>query len=189
MLDRLLLLIAFHKYKAGKANIVADALSRRYTLITSLDAKLLGFELIKELYATDPDFGDTFNVLPWQNLEHYYNSQGFLFFKDKLCIPACSLRDLLVREAHGGGLMGHFGVVKTLSILQEHFYWPRMKRDVEHKVQRCITCHHAKSKINPYGLYMPLPIPSAPWVDLSMDFVLGLPKTKYGHDCDTSTFS
>jgi hypothetical protein len=28
-----------------------------------------------------------------------------------------------VREAHRGGLMGHFGVVKTLNVLYEHFYW------------------------------------------------------------------
>ncbi|XP_071923188.1 uncharacterized protein [Coffea arabica] len=45
------------------------------------------------------------------------------------------------REAHGGGLMGHFGVAKTLSILQEHFYWPRMKRDVERHTQRTRQGH------------------------------------------------
>jgi hypothetical protein len=33
------------------------------------------------------------------------------------CVPNCSMRELLVREAHGGGLMGHFGVRKTLEIL------------------------------------------------------------------------
>jgi hypothetical protein len=32
------------------------------------------------------------------------------------------MRELLVREAHRGGLMGHFGVVKTLDVLHEHFY-------------------------------------------------------------------
>jgi hypothetical protein len=45
-------------------------------------------------------------------------------------VPNCSMRELLVREAHGGGLMGHFGVRKTLEILHEHFFWPRMRRDV-----------------------------------------------------------
>jgi hypothetical protein len=57
-----------------------------------------------------------------------------------------------------------------------------MKRDVERFVQRCITCHKAKSKLNPHGLCTPLPVPSAPWEDISIDFVLGLPRTKRGRD-------
>ena len=48
----------------------------------------------------------------------YYRHEGFLFRKSKLCVPHSSLRELLVREAHGGGLMGHFGVAKTLGIIQ-----------------------------------------------------------------------
>ena len=40
----------------GKENIVADALSCMYVLISTLDAKLLGFEHIKELYANDHNF-------------------------------------------------------------------------------------------------------------------------------------
>ncbi|KAH9648159.1 WD REPEATS REGION domain-containing protein [Citrus sinensis] len=51
--------------------------------------------------------------------------------ENKLCVPHSSLRELLVREAHGGGLMGHFGIAKTLNVLKEHFFWPHMKRDVE----------------------------------------------------------
>ncbi|XP_071924833.1 uncharacterized protein [Coffea arabica] len=170
------------KYKTGKTNVVADALSRRYALITTLDAKLLGFEFLKDLYATDSDFGEIFVSLPQHSREHYFISQGFLYYKDKLCIPKSSMRTLLVREAHGGGLMGHFGIAKTLMILQEHFFWPRMRSDVERHIERCVTCHQAKSKVHPYGLYTPLPIPHEPWIDLSMDFVLGLPRTRKGHD-------
>ena len=47
-----------------------------------------------------------------------------------------------------------------------------MKRDVERICGRCITYRHAKSRVQPHGFYTPLPIPSEPWVDLSMDFVL-----------------
>jgi len=44
-------------YKNGKENIVVNALSRRYALLTSLQTKLLGFEFVKDLYATNSDFG------------------------------------------------------------------------------------------------------------------------------------
>ena len=86
----------------------------RYTLITTLEAKLLGFEFIKDLYATDSDFGEIFIFLPWRTCEHYFISQDFLYYKDKLSVPMSSMRALLVREAHGGGLMRYFGAAKTL---------------------------------------------------------------------------
>uniref|UniRef100_A0A2N9FBE6 RNA-directed DNA polymerase n=1 Tax=Fagus sylvatica TaxID=28930 RepID=A0A2N9FBE6_FAGSY len=50
------------RYKQGKENVVADALSRRYALLSILDTKLLGFEYIKDLYAQDSDFGEVFNA-------------------------------------------------------------------------------------------------------------------------------
>ena len=48
------------RHKKGKENVVADALSRRYILLVHMDAKIHGFALIKELYATDLDFKDIF---------------------------------------------------------------------------------------------------------------------------------
>jgi hypothetical protein len=42
-----------------------------------------------------------------------------------------------VREAHGGGLMGHFGARKTLDVLHEIFFWPKMKHDVERVCELC----------------------------------------------------
>ena len=111
--------------------------------------------------------------IPRVHISKFYKHNDYSFKESKLCVPSCSMR-----EAHGGGLMGHFGVKKTLDILHQHFFWPKMKRDVNHICGRCITCRKAKSKVSPHGLYTPLPAPSESWVDISMDFVLGLPRTK-----------
>jgi hypothetical protein len=54
-----------------------------------------------------------------------------VFRANKLCIPASSVRLLLLQEAHGGGLMGHFGAKKMADILAGHFFWPQMRKDVE----------------------------------------------------------
>ena len=107
---------------------------------------------------------------------------GFLFRTTKLCIPACSIRNVLLQEAHAGGLPSHFGVKKTLDMLSDHFFWPHMRRDVQRHVEHCITCLKAKSRINPHGLYTPLPIPNVPWEDISIDFILGLPRSQRGRD-------
>ena len=80
------------KYKKGKENVVADVLSRRYALLTTLDSKLLGFEFIKELYVSDHDFGNVFasctNGIVFND---FYVFEGFLFKKNRLCVPNCSL--------------------------------------------------------------------------------------------------
>jgi transposase InsO family protein len=78
--------------------------------------------------------------------------------------------------------MGHFRVKKTEDVLAAHFFWPKMRHDVERYVSRCMTCNKAKSRLNPHDLYMPLPIPSVPWEDISMDFVIRFPRTKRGRD-------
>ncbi|WVZ63377.1 LOW QUALITY PROTEIN: hypothetical protein U9M48_013014 [Paspalum notatum var. saurae] len=152
------------KHKKGKDNVIADTLSRRYTMLLQLDHRIFGLESIKEQYAYDEDFKDI--MLHCKTWDKYVINDGFVFRANRLCIPVGS-------EAHGGGLMGHFGAKKTEVVLSTHFLWPKMRQDVE---------RFAKSRLNPHGLYMPLPVPSTPWKDISMDFVLGLPRTKRGMD-------
>ncbi|XP_051117869.1 uncharacterized protein LOC127242392 [Andrographis paniculata] len=94
----------------------------------------------------------------------------------------CSLRDVVVVETHEGGLMGHFGRDKTLGALHEHYYWPKMKHDVESYVNKCVVCKITKSHAQQHGLYTPLPIPEAPWTNISMDFIMGLPRSMRGND-------
>jgi hypothetical protein len=78
--------------------------------------------------------------------------------------------------------MGYFGAKKIEDVLTGYFFWPKMRRDVERFVARCTKCQKAKSRLNPHGLYMSLPVPSAPWEDISMDFMLGLSRTRKGRD-------
>jgi len=89
---------------------------------------------------------------------------------------------LLIREVHEGALAGHYGENKTTVMLKEHFYWPNLAKDVQDILKRCATCQAAKSHSPPQGLYMPLPIPTSPWEDVSMDFILGLPGTQRNKD-------
>ena len=116
------------KHKRGKDNIVADALSRRCGLITQLDAKVLGLESVKTLYANDSDFKEPFSkCIVGKGWDKFYVHDGFLFRTNKLCIPACSLHNFLLQETHAGGLAGHFGVKKTVDMLSNHFFWPHMR--------------------------------------------------------------
>jgi len=45
----------------------------------------------------------------------------FFFKRNKLCIPKGTLRDLIIKFAYGGALVGHFNVNKILGILKDHF--------------------------------------------------------------------
>ena len=67
------------RYKQGKENIVADELSRRYVLISTLDARLLGFECIKKLYANDLDFNIEYQACEKTTSGKYFRHGGFLF--------------------------------------------------------------------------------------------------------------
>jgi hypothetical protein len=70
------------KYKQGKENIVVDTLSRRYVLLSTLDARFLGFEHIKELYKDDSDFANVYNACETSAYGNFYklleNSDLFL---------------------------------------------------------------------------------------------------------------
>ena len=66
--------------------------------------------------------------------------------------------------------------------VEHQLYWPSMKRDVGNIVAHCMVCAFAKQVKKNAGLYTPLPVPTRPWDDVSMDFVLELPRTVRHHN-------
>jgi len=169
-------------HKSGKLNQGADALSRRHLLLFQLDTCVLGFKNLKSLYATDEDFGELYATCQRHPKDDFMIQDGYLFKSIRLCIPKHNTRELVIREVHSRSLTGHDGGNKTLSMLQEHYYWPGMSKDVQDILKRCTICQVAKSHILPQGLYTSLLVPTAPWVDVSMDFALGLPNTQHNKD-------
>jgi hypothetical protein len=106
-------------------------LFRHHTLLSQLDAKILGLESIKDLYATNSYFAEPYSkCCGGKGWEKFHLHDGFLFRANKLCIPDCSVHIFLMPEAHAGGLMGHFGAKKTEQVFADHFFWPKMRRDV-----------------------------------------------------------
>nr|GEX38191.1 reverse transcriptase domain-containing protein [Tanacetum cinerariifolium] len=70
---------------------------------------------------------------------------GYLFKGARLCIPLCSLREAIILKGHASGLAGHFERDKTVALLPEKFYCPKMELDVNRLLERCRTCHIAKT--------------------------------------------
>ena len=109
-------------------------------------------------------------------------SNGLLMKADPMWVPERedSLHRLrVIKEVHNQPAVGHPGVKQTLNMIRRHYYWPAMRGDVEQYLRNCHVCKRAKSARDAYnGLLQPLPVPERPWVDLTMDFVVGLPKSQ-----------
>ncbi|GJR09796.1 RNA-directed DNA polymerase [Tanacetum coccineum] len=118
------------KHKSGVTNLVVDALSRRRPLLSKMQVSVLGFEKIKDLYQEDVFFSKVINLCINGPYKEFIFQEGFLFYGNRLCIPDCSLRLEIIKETHKGGLGGHFGRDKTVSLLKDRFFWQKMMKDM-----------------------------------------------------------
>lgn len=107
---------------------------------------------------------------------------GMLLRGSQFCIPKSSMRENVIKENHSGGLAQHFGRDKTISLVNKHYYCPQLQQDVKKFVQSFRACQMEKGTKQNIGLYQPLLVPERPWEEISMDFVLGLPRTRRRHD-------
>ena len=100
---------------------------------------------------------------------------GFILHNGRIFIPASStLWPQILATAHGAG---HEGVQKTLHRLSASFYNANANKLVREFILGCATCQRNKwEHLHPAGLLQPLPVPSAVWQDIAMDFVEGFPR-------------
>nr|GEW51370.1 RNA-directed DNA polymerase [Tanacetum cinerariifolium] len=145
------------RHKVGLNNQVVNALSHPHLLITTMQIRLQGFDSFRGLYCDDLDFKEIWSKLDNGPFHQFSKLDGYLFKSARLCIPLCYLREATLLEGHAGGLAGHF---------ERGFF-----RDVVHT-----TFPKLIVVIQVYILLLSVPI--APWEDVSLDFVLGLPHTQ-----------
>ncbi|KAI2645523.1 Transposon Tf2-8 polyprotein [Labeo rohita] len=89
----------------------------------------------------------------------------------------------MTSKLHQSPGSGHPGSRRTLSLLQPHYWWSSMNRDVSRYVQSCSVCATTNTPSHlPTGKLVPLPVPQRPWSHLGVDFVTDLPNSE-GNTC------
>jgi hypothetical protein len=85
---------------------------------------------------------------------------------------------MVISEFHATPTVGHFGLTKTYDQVKCYFFWDGMKREVHKFLAECDVCQCNKGEtIKSLGTLHSLSIPPAIWWDISMDFIVGLPKS------------
>ncbi len=89
----------------------------------------------------------------------------------------------MICEAHYIQVIRHFGLLKTMVVLQKYFYWPNLQLDVGKYIISYTSSAIAKPTIKEQGMYIPLPTLSQPWESISMDYMYVLPSRKNANEC------
>jgi hypothetical protein len=89
----------------------------------------------------------------------------------------------ILDEAHLSRYSIHPGSTKMYHDLKQHYWWTKLKIEIARYVARCDTCRRVKAiHMKTAGPLQSLPIPTWKWEDISMDFIVGLPRTAKGYD-------
>ena len=153
------------------------------SLLAEFKIQPLFVDRIREAQKDDPLLVKRLeNVREGEESKFSLHKDGTIRFKDRLCVPnSVELRRELLEEAHCSKYTAHPGGTKMYRDLRELYWWEGMKKDIIAFVAQCLTCQIVKAEHQrPAGLLQPLPIPEWKWEHVTMDFVVGLPKTEKG---------
>ncbi|KAL0402639.1 UNVERIFIED_CONTAM: Transposon Ty3-I Gag-Pol polyprotein, partial [Sesamum latifolium] len=173
-------------YHPGKANIVADALSRKtvdqlagmicYNVeyLTALRAMNVHFsvggDLLLATMQVKPSLKD--KIKDAQDKDPYLQKMKTKVQEGK--------NDQFVIQNDGTLMNENYKMYRDL---RPYYWWPTMKKDVAEFVAKCLTCQQVKAEHQaPAGKLHPLSIPEWKWEKITMDFVIGLPRTFRKHD-------
>ncbi|GKD69170.1 putative reverse transcriptase domain-containing protein [Tanacetum coccineum] len=155
------------RYHPRKANVVADALSRK--------------EQIEPLQNEDVG-GMIRNDIPKEKLEP--RTDGVLCLNGRSWLPCYGdLRSVVMHESHKSKYFIHLSSEKMYQDIKKLYWWPNMKADIATYVRNCLTCSKVKAEHQrPSGLLVQPAIFEWKWDNIMMDFITKLPKSSYGFD-------
>ncbi|GJZ58234.1 putative reverse transcriptase domain-containing protein [Tanacetum coccineum] len=179
------------KYHPGKANVVADALSRKErvkprrvrAMAVTIQSGVKGLILAAqgEAFKDENVIAEGLNGTD-QQMEK--REDGSLHYMDRIWVPLVGgVRTKIMDEAHKTRYSVHPGADKMYYDLRDMYWWPGMKKEISIYVSKCLTCAKVKAEHQrPSSLLQQPEIPEWKWEKIAMDFITKLPRSSSGHD-------
>lgn len=179
------------KYKPRKTNVVADALSRmpQISTITTISTELINEQDLIQAYQQDNHLSNILETLQNPNnankkqlaqVKNYQLINNHIYIKDGMRLVLPRYKELITKilqENHDSKIAGHLGD-KTYKKVSRSYFWSRMSKDIKKYVATCESCQRNKSSNQqPAGLLQPLSTSTTRWKQITMDFIVQLPKT------------